>query len=90
MEATFRGRIRGAFSVTGRGTFLTFSLDFEGRIRIGDRVSVPVRDGSFSELVVVATEFVDSVGTGEAWLALGIGPQLAPSSISVGAIAVSV
>ena len=83
---SFRGRIVAAFEVMSRGTFLTFGLDFDGRIRVGDRVSVPVAGGAFQEFIVSALEMADSPGDGRAWLALGIGAHVRAVDVVVGGI----
>lgn len=80
----FRGNIQAAFAVTGRGTFVTVALDFTGRVRVGDRVSVPLRDGSRASLPVTGVEYADAIGARTTSLALGFGAALEPSSVVCG------
>ncbi len=64
----FRGKLKHAFAITGRGPVLAVEI-VEGSIRAGERIVVELVDGTTRKLEVRAVEFVDH-GHGAAELGL--------------------
>ena len=59
MEALpFKARLVRAFRLAGRGTVACINI-LEGRVRVGDRLRVPIADGTARIVEVAAVEFLD-------------------------------
>ena len=77
-----RAIIKGAFSITGRGTAISIELR-EGKVKRGDRIQCPMRSGQAQELVVDGVESMDSIGEKRSSTALVIG-MVNPQDILIG------
>jgi GTPase len=56
--AAFRALIKRSFELTGRGTVVSVDV-LEGVVTVGDRLALPMRDGTSRIVEVHAVDFVD-------------------------------
>jgi GTPase len=78
----FRARIKTAFSVTGRGTFISVEIT-DGEIEVGDEIVLPLVDGE--KLVEVkAVGYIDYIRQRKTEVGLGVG-EIEPDRVVVGA-----
>lgn len=77
-----RARIKSAFVVTGRGTFIGVEI-IDGTVEVGDEVELPLGDGSRRVAGVRAVEFIDHIADRRPEVGLGI-TGVEPREILVG------
>jgi hypothetical protein len=80
----FRARIKAAFSVAGRGTFVAVEI-LDGEIQAGHRISVPLLSGERPEAEVSVVDFIDHVSNRRGDVALGV-VGVGPGEVAVGQI----
>jgi GTPase len=83
MEPKFHGKIEKAFRVEGRGTSVALDPRFEGIVKPGDTVTVPLRSGEVRKVKVKGVEFLDSWHPRRFWIAL-LMDSLDPQEIMIG------
>lgn len=86
-DKPFRATIVDTFRITGRGTVVAFREPFEGTCRVGDALSVPLRDGSRRTLKVKGIEFGGGIrpdGSRSGFLGLLFGLDLDKEDLQVG------
>jgi len=70
MEPKFHGTIEKAFRLEKRGTSVALDPRFEGIVKPGDVVAVPLRSGEVRTVKVKGVEYLDSWNPRRFWIAL--------------------
>ena len=83
MESRFHGKIESAFWLEERGTSVALDPHFEGIVKSGDMVAVPLRSGEVRKVKVKGVESLDSWHPRRFWIALWI-ESLDPQEILIG------
>ena len=83
MKPKFSGTIVDVFSIKGRGSFVAIDLSFEGVVKSGDLIAVPLRSGEVLKRTVIGVEYIDSLRPSDTRIGLRIGP-VDPQEILVG------